>query len=589
MNAAELSRMLSDQVQNVVRELLPNGKQDGRNWIAGSVEGEPGKSLKVALSGERQGHFCDFASPDDRGDMLDLWQATRRVNFVEACKQAKQFLGVQEPEHYRQSKAFKKPENFRSAKDAPEIEYLRGRGLIDATIQSFRVTGGGGKVYFPFFKGADLVACKWRSITEKETRATSEGQKPVLFGWQSIGTEREITICEGEIDAMSLHQMGIPALSVPFGCNNLEWIEHEWEDLENFAVIYVCMDTDKPGTEAAKKIIARLGAHRCRFVSLPAKDANECLQLGIIPQVKIAFSRAVTLDPAQLRRPQSYEQEVLWELHPETRPEGESYIPLPGNKSTDFIRFRSSELIIFNGVNGHGKSQFACHNAIEAMRWGYKCCIASMEMKPARTLARMVRQITGMDRPSAEYASQALQRMGERLYLFDVLGTVTIESLLDVFGYCAKRYGVKLFIIDSMMKCGVADDDYAGQKKLIDRICDFKNAYDVTVFLITHSRKGESEDKPSGKFDVKGTGSITDLADTVLTIWRNKQREKRLASDDPADRAAAEQSPDCIVSCSKQRNGTGWEGNILYWFDKESLQYVNSDGSKPFQYMDAMR
>lgn len=589
MRAEDLSRALSNQVQDVVRELLPNGKQDGKNWVAGSVDGEPGKSLKVALSGDRQGHFCDFANADERGDLIDLWQSVRKVNFIDACNQAKNFLGIDDKEYYQSKKSYKKPENYKSAKDAPEIDYLKKRGLIDKTLQAFRVTGGSGKVYFPFFKGAELIACKWRSITEKKTLPTSEGQQPILFGWQAVGSGRTVVICEGEIDAMSLHQMGFNSLSVPYGCCNLEWIELEWADLECYDTIYVCMDTDKPGVEGAKKIINRLGAHRCRYVTLPAKDANECLTLGLIPQVKLAFDRAVTLDPVQLRRPTSYEQEVIWELYPETRPDGEIYIPLPGNKSTDFLRFRSSELVIFNGVNGHGKSQFACHNVLEAMRWGYKCCIASMEMKPARTLARMTRQITGMEQPADSYIKKSLQRMSESLYLFDVMGTVTIDSLLEVFAYSAKRYGVKLFVIDSMMKCGVADDDYSGQKKMLDKICDFKNQYDVTVFLITHSRKGESEEKPTGKFDVKGTGSITDLADTVLTVWRNKKKERQIQSKDETEREEAAKKPDCLVICTKQRNGTGWEGNIRYWFNPGSLQYLNGPDSRPFNYLEAMK
>jgi twinkle protein len=596
MKASELSQILKTNVEQVCMELLPNGKRDGRNWIAGGVTGEPGKSLKVALSGELQGRFCDFAVADDRGDLLDLWQMTRSVNLVEACRQAKNFLGIEDQDLYKPKSTYKKPENYRSSKDADEIKYLKGRGLTDGTIKAFRITGANGKVYFPFFKGNELVACKWRSTTEKETRATSEGQKPILFGWQALGVNsnapengRTVTICEGEIDAMSLHQMGIPALSVPFGVNNLDWIENEWSDLDCFEMIYICMDTDKPGTDAAKKIIGRLGAHRCKYVTLPAKDANECLTKGLIPQLKIAFERSVTLDPAQLRRPISYRQEVIWEIHPELRPEGEVYIPLPGRKSSDFLRFRDNELVIVNGVNGHGKSQFVGHNVIEAVRWGFKCCIASMEMKPAKTLGRMIRQMTGMEKPSESYISLALQTLSTNLHMFDILGTANIDEILDVFTYAARRYGVKVFVIDSMMKCGVADDDYSGQKKMLDKICDFKNRFEVTVFLITHSRKGESEERPTGKFDVKGTGSITDLADTVLTVWRNKKKEKALKSEDPEEIAKAQKSPDCMCICSKQRNGSGWEGNVLYWFDQESLQYLNGDESTPFNYLDAMK
>jgi len=46
--------------------------------------------------------------------------------------------------------------------------------------------------------------------------------------------------------------------------------------------------------------------------------------------------------------------------------------------------------------------------------------------------------------------------------------------------------------------------------------------------LVTHSRKCESEERPTGKMDVKGSSSITDLVDSVYIIFRNKAREKLL-------------------------------------------------------------
>ncbi|OGO94414.1 MAG: hypothetical protein A3F10_02720 [Coxiella sp. RIFCSPHIGHO2_12_FULL_42_15] len=61
--------------------------------------------------------------------------------------------------------------------------------------------------------------------------------------------------------------------------------------------------------------------------------------------------------------------------------------------------------------------------------------------------------------------------------------------------------------------------------------------------------------------DIKGTGSITDLADNVFTVWRNKNKE-------PSE-------PDAILQCDKQRNGE-WEGKISLWFDSVSLHYLET-------------
>ncbi|QBI77608.1 putative replication helicase, partial [Pseudomonas phage vB_Pae_CF67a] len=52
----------------------------------------------------------------------------------------------------------------------------------------------------------------------KKKITTSSDTEPCLFGWQAIPDGiREVTITEGEIDAMTAWQYGRPALSVPFG------------------------------------------------------------------------------------------------------------------------------------------------------------------------------------------------------------------------------------------------------------------------------------------------------------------------------------------------------------------------------------
>ena len=49
-----------------------------------------------------------------------------------------------------------------------------------------------------------------------------------IGGWHLIGAkQRQIVLTEGEIDAMSLHQVGIPALSVNQGAGAHQWIEFD--------------------------------------------------------------------------------------------------------------------------------------------------------------------------------------------------------------------------------------------------------------------------------------------------------------------------------------------------------------------------
>lgn len=130
-------------------------------------------------------------------------------------------------------------------------------------------------------RDAVLINYKLRNVSEKKDMQQAGGAEPCLFGWHLIDPKaRSIAITEGEIDAMSLHQCGIPAMSVNAGAGNHQWIENDWEKLERFSEILVFFDNDEAGNKGAAEIIHRLGAERCKRVQLPTKDANEWLMQG---------------------------------------------------------------------------------------------------------------------------------------------------------------------------------------------------------------------------------------------------------------------------------------------------------------------
>ncbi|EOS9063012.1 bifunctional DNA primase/helicase, partial [Escherichia coli] len=105
MTPSELSDLLWSQVDRVAPHLLPNGKKEGHEWVAGNVNGDKGNSLKVNLSGKKK--WADFAEGDG-GDMLDLWMACRGINLHQAMQEAKAFLGIKDDDHHFDAKREKK-------------------------------------------------------------------------------------------------------------------------------------------------------------------------------------------------------------------------------------------------------------------------------------------------------------------------------------------------------------------------------------------------------------------------------------------------------------------------------------------------
>jgi len=93
-SAADISAALADRILLLVKELLPNGRQDGREWRVGSVYGEPGSSLAVQLVGPKSGLWFDHAT-GDRGDALDLVRAVLRVDLRAACVWSCRWLGIE--------------------------------------------------------------------------------------------------------------------------------------------------------------------------------------------------------------------------------------------------------------------------------------------------------------------------------------------------------------------------------------------------------------------------------------------------------------------------------------------------------------
>ena len=572
--------MMANSAERIAEHLLPNGQRKGGEWKCGSVDGEPGDSLGVVLVGAKAGVWKDFAN-DVGGDLLDLWMNAKRLTLPQAMVEAKDFMGIRDvmrDANFQNQTHYVKPPKQVIAKVGGKVsQYLtETRKLSIEAIQTYKIAASKDdtEIVFPFLRDGELLNVKRLKIDRKDGKKmirSEKGCEPVLFGWQAIpDNARSVTICEGEIDAVTLWQYGFPALSMFSGASNLQWVDGDYPYLDQFSEIYICTDGDEPGKQAALALVERLGRDRCKVVTLPKKDANECLCAGIShDEIKSCFAKSATQDPVELKSAADYTDEVIREFYP---PDDASMgVFLPWSKIGSKIMLRPSELSIWTGINGHGKSLLLGQVLASACTQSERVCIASMEIKPKKTLHRMSRQIIGNAEPPIQTIRDVMSWMDGKIWIFDLIGTAKDERLIEVFKYARKRYGITHFVVDSLMKMGYAEDDHARIKQFVESLCDFKNEFDCHVHLVAHSKKAMDESHVPGKLDVKGTGAITDLADNVFSVWRNKAKE-----------AGEGNAPeyDAILKCDKQRNGE-WEGANLLWFDKSSLQYLESDRSRP--------
>jgi twinkle protein len=586
----EIKRRLAQSAQAVAEMLLPAGRKEGAEWRAGSAAGDKGHSLGVHLTGQKAGVWADFQS-GETGDLLDLWCATKGISLPEALDAARAWLGITRPEAYRDTTPSytRPPKPVCTAPKDRVRDYLTvDRNLPAVVLEQYKIGGRGDDIIFPFLLPDGTLAMAKARAAEDGAKPvpTASNCEPVLFGWQAIPPDaREVIITEGEIDAMSWAAYGHPAMSVPYGGGGGQkqrWIENDFDRMDRFEKIYVSTDMDGPGHEAAQEICRRLGAHRCYRVELPLKDANACLVEGHTQeQMDGCLAAAKSLDPEGLRRAADYFAEVDELFWPE--PGQHVGYSVPYDKAADKIAFRPGEVTLWTGASGAGKSQILSDCAVHWVHEGSRICLSSLEMKPSHTLKRMVKQVTNIDRPTHEGISRALTFLDQGLLLYDRVGKTGIEGLLEVFDYARAKYGCDQFIIDSLMRLGVAGDDYTGQEKLVFKLVDWTIKNNVHTHMVAHARKGEAGATVPQTEDIKGAMEIGANAFNIISIWRNRRHEEdlRIAEEGSAEWLNLSEKPGVVMNIAKQRNGD-FEGKVGLWFNQSTYRYASSHDRSVF-------
>ena len=580
---SSLKTSLNNQVKTVCQYLYPGGKVDAGEYVYDPGQGK----IKVVLDGAKKGVWAHFGG-DGGGDLIDLWRKSRGGGMPEALNEIREYLGVEQPRFRKPAREFTRPERPQGMRKpvGPVQGYLMGdRRLSEEAIAAYKIGAKGNHIIFPFLRDGELIMAKSReAVAGANPKPTSKNCEKILFGWQAIDPDaREVYITEGEIDAVSMYDFGFPALSVPFGGgkgNKQDWIENEFHNLDRFEKIYLCLDNDQPGQEAVAEIAQRLGRHRCRVVELPRKDANQCLVDGCTDEeIRKAVAEAADLDPEMLRRPNEYIDNVIKLFHPDGEEPGYS---LPFDRASQ-LRFRGGEVSIWSGASGSGKSQILSACIVHWFSGGSKVCLASLEMAPAQTLRRMVKQVGNLqgDRPTERYARACIEWLDDGLWLVDRVGKLTVDELLDVFIYARERYGCDQFVVDSMMRLGLEADDYVGQEKLMYRMVDWSIDSGCHLHVVAHSRKSFGGSGVPGTEDIKGAAEIGWNAFNIISIWRNRLLEQDIADESTSEeeREKLKNTPGVIMHVSKQRNGD-WEGKVALHFSQNNYQYRDGLGSR---------
>ncbi len=285
---------------------------------------------------------------------------------------------------------------------------------------------------------------------------------------------------------------------------------------------------------------------------------------------------------AKVRGASHWQDELLSEFFPA---ETAARMPVMGStKLRDKLEFRPGEVTCWAGYSGHRKSMFLGQAVLDFCADGNRTLMASFEMLPRMTLARMARQAFACERPTRQALAEFSAWTDERLWLFDHFGRATPSSVIAVTRYFADSVQGQHVVIDSMMMVVGSEESMDEQKQFMTDLVRVAQETGLHLHLVAHCRKPASgdENKPPTKYDVRGSSAITDQAHNVITVWANKDKARKLA-EDPQD-SAARQLPDARVAVEKQRNGQ-FEGAVKLWFNEPSMRFFDDryEAVKPYR------
>jgi len=271
------------------------------------------------------------------------------------------------------------------------------------------------------------------------------------------------------------------------------------------------------------------------------------------------------------------------------------------------MRVRPGETTLLTGDDGAGKSTLLGYFGIHLAQAGVKLCVASMEMPPAVSLWIMASQLLGGKRlPDSETgrrrAAEAVAWLSSRVTFYDFLGIADWRDLLDSFRYAARKMGATLFILDSVMRIGIPDDDYAQQGIAAAHFAQFCKECGAHLFFVVHENKGSA----AGKNRIRGSKLWTANADNVLRIEINAEKEQKAsesrlklreeksqhAPDEEAVRKYDDQLArrtkewDSHLVLQKQRYpGSRQNASHFMWFDHESFQFRDRWEDRPVDWL----
>jgi len=396
-------------------------------------------------------------------------------------------------------------------------------------------------VVFPTIdQDGNLLRLKIRSLVEKSNQLfLPRGGARALFGMHTVPKNSSvILITEGEFDAMAAHQeTGLPCVSLPNGANSLP--PEVVESLEDFETVYLWLDDDVPGQNAAQKFARKLGLRRCFNIKTRTtsggrsgegpKDANDALIAGMD---LMALVQAATRVPhEEIITFRDLRDDVLRELENPRQVEGIGSECFPG--LTQLLKgHRSGELTLFSGRTGIGKTTFLSQLSLDYAAQGVPTLWGSFEINNVRLAKALMTQFftSRTQRPAVELVPcfDEWAELFEALPIFFLKfsGSVPVDRVLDAMEYANYVQDVSHVLLDNLQFMtsgqGRGMDRFEVMDDAIRRLRSFSTSAGAHVTLVIHPRK-EARGEELSLSSIFGSAKATQEADNVVVLQHGEE------------------------------------------------------------------
>ena len=420
---------------------------------------------------------------------------------------------------------------------------LGKRGISEEICRRYKITTQKDNQHiltFPFYNDrGELVTVKYRNANykkgiDKNKEWFEAGTEPILFGMSEARDYAEpLVITEGQIDALSLAECGIPnTVSVPNGCGSFTWVPGCYDWVMRFPQITVMGDCENGKLTLLDKISK---SFKLPIYYVPQesyyglKDANDILR---------EYGKDVLLDAFN-----SAKEYIIPHIRRLADVETIDFSTLPRIKSgirrvDDTLGgFYYGQLILLTGRRGEGKSTLMGQLILEAIDQGNRVLAYSGELTASHFKNWIDFQAAGADgvmnvgseqypkyiiKPDAQTKINDWYRQSAFLYDNEAIYGDELTSILDTIEDAVVRYGINMVCIDNLMTAmdmSPKDDFYRAQSAFVQKLKLMAVKYNIVILLVAHPRK-----ELSGKLDndsVAGSGDITNRVDTVLIYSRD--------------------------------------------------------------------